>query len=72
MQTILILLLAGVLPEGGRGKIVNVLIAIVSIQIISSGVNMFPQLNTYYSNLISATLLLIVLMATTRLLNVTD
>ncbi len=68
MRAILILVLAGVLPDGGMGKIKNVLIAIVTIQIIASGVNMFPALNSYYGNLISATMLLIVLMATTRLL----
>lgn len=68
MRSILILVLAGVLPDGGMGKIVNVLIAIVTIQIVSTGVNMFPQLNTYYSSLISAMLLLVVLMATTKLL----
>lgn len=68
MLCILILVLAGVLPDGGFGKIKNVLIAIVTTQIISSGVNMFPQLNSYYRNLIWGTMLLVVLMATTRLL----
>jgi simple sugar transport system permease protein len=68
MRCILILVLAGVLPDGGMGKILNVLIAIITVQVISTGVNLFPELNTYYSNLISATLLLVVLMATTRLL----
>lgn len=68
MRTILILVLAGVLPIGGIGKIVNVLIAIVTIQLISSGVNMFPQLNVYYRELISAIILLVVLMATSYLL----
>ena len=68
MRTILILVLAGVLPDGGMGKIINVLIAIVTIQIIASGVNMLSALNSYYGNLISSTMLLIVLMTTTRLL----
>lgn len=67
MRCILILVLAGVLPNGGMGKIVNVLISIIAIQIISSGVNMFPELNSYYGSLISAALLLIMLMATSRL-----
>lgn len=52
MTVILILVLAGVLPDGGMGKISNVLLSIVVIQLISTGVNMFPQLNTYYANLI--------------------
>ena len=67
MRVILILVLAGVLPVGGTGKIVNVLIAIVTIQLISTGVNMFPQLNIYYRELISALILLAALMATSYL-----
>ena len=66
MRCILILVLAGVLPDGGMGKIGNVLIAIVTIQIIATGVNMFPSLNTYYSSLIWGALLLIVLILSSR------
>jgi len=68
MRCILILVLAGVLPDGGMGKIFNVLLAIVTIQIIATSVNMFPELNTYYGSLIWGGLLLVVLMATSRLL----
>jgi len=64
MRCILILVLAGVLPVGGMGKIRNVLIAIFTIQVISTGVNMFPQLNVFYRELVSAVLLLAVLVAT--------
>jgi simple sugar transport system permease protein len=67
MRCILILVLAGVLPDGGMGRIFNVLISIITIQIIASGVNMFPELNAYYSSLISSVMLLIMLMATSRL-----
>lgn len=67
MRCILILVLAGVLPDGGLGKMRNVLISIVAIQIIASSVNMFPSLNTYYSSLISAVMLLVMLMTTARL-----
>lgn len=69
MTCILIPVLAGVLPDGGIGKIINVLISIVIIQVISSCVNMFPELNSYYGNLIWGAMLVIVLMATTRLLS---
>jgi simple sugar transport system permease protein len=69
MRCILILVLAGVLPDGGMGKILDVLISVVTIQIIASCVNMFPELNTYYSSLISAALLLITLMVTSYLFN---
>ncbi|HAG69876.1 MAG TPA: hypothetical protein DCL38_07880 [Lachnospiraceae bacterium] len=65
MRCILILVLAGVLPDGGYGKITDVILAIIIVQIISSGVNMFPQLNTYYASLIWGGLLLIVLIIST-------
>lgn len=68
MRCILILVLAGVLPDGGIGRIFNVLISIVIIQIIASCVNMFPELNSYYGNLIWGTLLIVILMATSTLL----
>jgi len=67
MRCILILVLAGVLPDGGRGKIFNVLLSIVSIQIIASGINMFPTLNSYYSSLIWGGLLIIVLILSTKM-----
>ena len=66
MRCILILVLAGVLPNGGMGKIGNVLIAIVTIQIIATGVNMFPTLNTYYASLIWGGLLIVVLIMSTK------
>ncbi|MBQ1311864.1 MAG: ABC transporter permease [Blautia sp.] len=69
MQVILILVLAGVLPDGGMGKIFNVLLAIVTLQIISTCVNMFSQLNIYYSNMIWGGLLILVLIMGTRLGN---
>jgi len=69
MRCILILVLAGVLPSGGMGKIFNVLISIITIQIISSGVNLFPDLNAFYGSLISAVLLLIVLVATSYMVS---
>jgi len=68
MRCILILVLAGVIPDGGVGKILNVLIAIITIQVIQSCINMFPELNTYYSSLISAILLIVMLITTSQLL----
>ncbi len=67
MRIILILVLAGVLPDGGLGKIFNVLLSIVAIQIIASGVNMFSQLNSYYASLIWGGLLIIVLILSTKM-----
>ncbi|MFT3985531.1 MAG: ABC transporter permease [Lachnospiraceae bacterium] len=67
MRVILILVLAGVLPDGGMGKIFNVLLSVVAVQIIASGVNMFSQLNSYYASLIWGGLLLIVLILSTKM-----
>ena len=67
MRCILILVLAGVLPDGGMGKIFDVLLAIITIQFIATGVNLFPQLNTYYASLIWGGLLIIVLIVSTKM-----
>ena len=68
MRCILILVLAGILPDGGIGWIINSLISLITIQIIATGVNMFPDLNSYYGDLIWGALLLIVLIANTYLM----
>ena len=67
MRCILILVLAGVLPDGGMGKIFNVLLSIITIQFIATGVNLFPQLNTYYASLIWGGLLILVLIVSTKM-----
>lgn len=67
MRVILILVLAGVLPDGGMGKIFNVFLSIITIQIIASGVNMFSELNSYYASLIWGGLLIIVLILNTKM-----
>jgi simple sugar transport system permease protein len=67
MRIILILVLAGVLPDGGMGKIVNVLLSIVVIQTIASGVNMFSNLNPYHASFIWGGLLIIVLILSTKM-----
>lgn len=58
MQCILISVLAGVSTFGGKGRIQNLLLSVVIVQIISSGVNNFPNINTYYRSLIWGALLL--------------
>ncbi|MDO5422607.1 MAG: ABC transporter permease [Eubacteriales bacterium] len=67
MRIILILVLAGVLPDGGMGKIINVLLSVIVIQIIASGVNMFSNLNPYHASLIWGGLLILVLIFSTRM-----
>lgn len=61
MQCILICVLAGISTSGGKGKIGNVLLSIVIVQVISSGVNNFPDLNVYYRSLIWGLLLLVMM-----------
>lgn len=65
-RAILILVLAGCVPDGGRGKISNILLSIVTVQIIATGINLFPNLNTYYSSLIWGGMLVIVLIMSTK------
>lgn len=66
-RAILICVLAGCLPDGGMGKISNIIIALVTIQIISTGVNLFPDMNTYYASLIWGGMLIVVLIMSTRM-----
>ena len=67
MKIILILVLAGILPDGGIGKMFNLIFSILIIQIITSGVNMFSDLNTYHGSFIYGTLLVVVLILSTFL-----
>lgn len=65
-RAILILVLAGCIPDGGQGKISNILLSIVTVQIIATGINLFPDLNTYYSSLIWGGMLIVVLIMSTK------
>ena len=67
MKIILILVLAGILPDGGIGKMGNLIFSILIIQVITSGVNMFSNLNTYHGSFIYGGLLIIVLILSTFL-----
>lgn len=65
MKIILILVLAGILPDGGIGKIGNMIFSVLIIQMITSGVNMFKGLNTYHGSFIYGGLLILVLILST-------
>ena len=65
MKIILILVLAGILPDGGIGKIGNLIFSVIIIQMITSGVNMFKGLNTYHGSFIYGGLLILVLILST-------
>ncbi len=65
MKIILLLVLAGISPNGGVGKIGNIIFSVLIIQIITSGVNMFGNLNTYHASMIYGGLLVVVLIIST-------
>ncbi len=52
MQCILISVLGGVNPNGGFGTIPGIAIAVVILQMMSSYLNMFPDISNYYRDLI--------------------
>lgn len=65
MTIVLVLCLAGILPDGGIGKVGNLIFSILIIQLIKSGVNMFPNLNSFVANFIYGGLLVVVLILST-------
>ena len=61
LQCILIVVLGGVDPKGGRGKISGVLLAIILLRLLETGLNRVPQISSYYINLIYGAVLLLVM-----------
>ena len=61
MQTILISVLGGINPDGGFGSIPVVAIAVLILQMLSSYLNMFPNISNYYRDLIWGVALIAVL-----------
>lgn len=61
LLTVLIVVLGGVDPYGGKGRLTGVVLAIVILQILSSGLNMFPQISNFYRPLIYGLVLLVVI-----------
>ena len=52
MQTILISVLGGVNPNGGFGNIPGIAIAVLILQMLSSYLNLFPDVSNYYRDMI--------------------
>ncbi len=52
MQAIIICVLSGTNPNGGFGTTSGMVIAILILQVLSSGFNMFPQVSNFYRNII--------------------
>ena len=61
MQTILISVLGGINPDGGFGSIPGVAIAVLILQMLSSYLNMFPDISNYYRDQIWGVALIAVL-----------
>ena len=61
MQTFLISVLGGINPDGGFGSIPGVAIAVLILQMLSSYLNMFPNISNYYRDLIWGVALIAVL-----------
>ncbi|MEA4945008.1 MAG: ABC transporter permease [Propionicimonas sp.] len=61
LLTVLIVVLGGVNPNGGSGRLSGVVLAIVILQILSSGLNMFPAISNFYRPLIWGGVLLAVM-----------
>lgn len=61
MQAILIMVLGGVSPNGGKGKLSGVLVSIVLLKFIESGINRFRSVSTYYVTLIWGVVLILAL-----------
>jgi simple sugar transport system permease protein len=61
MQAILACVLAGVNPQGGYGKVQGIVLAVLILQVLSSGFNMFPGVSNFFRNLIWGSVLLLVM-----------
>ncbi len=61
MQTILIAVMGGVDPNGGKGNIKGVVVAVFIIQMVSSWLNMYENISNFYRQIIWGALLIFVL-----------
>ncbi|NLZ76983.1 MAG: ABC transporter permease [Spirochaetales bacterium] len=61
LQCVLIVVLGGVSPVGGRGKINGVVLAIILLRLLETGLNRFPKISSYYISLIWGGVLILVM-----------
>lgn len=61
LQCVLIVILGGVNPAGGKGRLSGVVLAICVLQMLSSGLNRFPQISSFYIPLIWGSVLILVM-----------
>ncbi|MDA3950886.1 MAG: ABC transporter permease [Spirochaeta sp.] len=61
LQSIMIVILGGVSPFGGKGRISGVVLAIVLVQLLQTGINRFPVINSFFIFLLWGSALLLVM-----------
>jgi simple sugar transport system permease protein len=61
LQCVLIAVLGGVDPNGGFGRVAGVTLAILILQFLSSGLNMFNSISNFYRDVIWGGVLILVL-----------
>lgn len=61
LQCVLIVVLGGVNPNGGKGKISGVVLAILLVRMLETGINRFPSISSYYISLIWGAVLIFVM-----------
>ena len=61
LQCVLIVVLGGVNPSGGSGRISGVVLAILLLQMLQTGINRFPQISSYYISLIWGGVLILIM-----------
>ena len=61
LQSIMIVILGGVSPFGGKGRITGVVLAIILVQLLQTGMNRFPSINSFFIFLLWGGALLLVM-----------
>lgn len=61
LLTVLIVVLGGVNPNGGKGRLMGVILSILILQTLSSGLNTFASISNFYRSLIWGAVLLFVI-----------
>lgn len=61
MQAIMIAVMGGIDPAGGKGNIQGVCVAVLIIQMVSTWLNMFQNISNFYRQIIWGALLIIIL-----------
>ncbi len=66
MQSILVAVLGGVTPTGGKGNVAGVVMAVLILQVLSSVLNMFENISNFYRDILWGTVMIGVLVANNR------